>query len=98
MSNAATVPSSTWMLKGSITFKESAALAKQLGAQLNGIEEINWSQVQAVDSSAVSLALELNRLALRHGRRLRHVALPRALMSLANLYGVEHLVSAEPDL
>lgn len=53
---------------------------------------VDLSQLEEVDSSAVSLVLEWLREAQRNQRRLRFTNLPDNLKSLATLYGVLDLI------
>jgi phospholipid transport system transporter-binding protein len=55
---------------------------------------IDLAGVTEVDSSAVSLLLELRRGALRQSRVIEYVNLPHNLQSLAELYGVSELLAA----
>lgn len=56
---------------------------------------VDLSQVEEVDSSAVSLVLEWLREAQRNKRKLSFINLPDNLKSLATLYGVLDLI--QPD-
>lgn len=53
---------------------------------------VDLSQVEAVDSAAVSMLLGWLRAAQRNQRKLHVVALPEDLLSLARLYGVADLL------
>lgn len=53
---------------------------------------VDFSQVEAVDSAAVSMLLGWLRAAQRSQRALRVTGLPDALLSLADLYGVTELL------
>jgi phospholipid transport system transporter-binding protein len=53
---------------------------------------VDLSQLEEVDSSAVSLVLEWLREAQRNQRKLRFTQLPDNLKSLATLYGVLDLI------
>ena len=53
---------------------------------------VDLSQVEAVDSAAVSMLLGWLRAAQRSQRTLRVVGLPEDLLSLAHLYGVSELL------
>lgn len=53
---------------------------------------VDFSQVEAVDSSAVSMLLGWLRAAQRNQRTLRVTGLPDDLLSLARLYGVAELL------
>jgi phospholipid transport system transporter-binding protein len=53
---------------------------------------VDFSQVEAVDSSAVSMLLGWTRAAQRNQRTLRVTGTPDALLSLARLYGVAEML------
>ena len=53
---------------------------------------VDLSQVESVDSSAISLLLGWTRAAQRSQRNLRVTGLPEDLLSLAHLYGVAELL------
>ena len=53
---------------------------------------VDFSQVEAVDSAAVSMLLGWLRAAQRGQHTLRVTGLPEDLLSLANLYGVAELL------
>lgn len=53
---------------------------------------VDFSRVEAVDSSAVSMLLGWLRAAQRNQRTLRVTGLPDDLLSLARLYGVAELL------
>ncbi|MBL8521153.1 MAG: STAS domain-containing protein [Betaproteobacteria bacterium] len=53
---------------------------------------IDFAHVTEIDSSAVALMLHWRRAAERLGKALRYVHLPANLQSLAELYGVDHLI------
>lgn len=53
---------------------------------------VDFSQVEAVDSAAVSMLLGWLRAAQRNERTLRVTGLPEDLLSLADLYGVTELL------
>jgi phospholipid transport system transporter-binding protein len=53
---------------------------------------VDFSQVEAVDSAAVSMLLGWLRAAQRSQRALRVTGLPEDLLSLADLYGVTELL------
>jgi phospholipid transport system transporter-binding protein len=55
---------------------------------------VDLSQLEEVDSSAVSLLLEWLREAQRNQRKLRFTNLPDNLKSLATLYGVLDLIQS----
>ena len=53
---------------------------------------VDLSGVTDVDSSAVSLLLEWRREAAKANRRIDYANVPANLKSLAELYGVSHLI------
>ena len=59
---------------------------------------VDLSQLEEVDSSAISLVLEWLRAAQRSQRALSFVNLPANLTSLASLYGVLDLIQPRPKL
>lgn len=83
-------------IEGAVTMANVTALreqgltlftAPQVSVDLEGVTE--------VDSSAVSLLFEWRRAALAANRRITFENLPANLKSLAALYGVGDLLSAE---
>jgi phospholipid transport system transporter-binding protein len=59
--------------------------------------EIDFSQVEAVDSAAVSLMLSWLRRAQRENVTLNFTKIPDNLVSLARLYGVAELLPTGKD-
>ncbi len=59
--------------------------------------KVDFSQVESVDSAAVSLLLGWNRAARKMQHALRVKALPEDLLSLARLYGVADLLPQQSD-
>ncbi|MDD5240464.1 MAG: STAS domain-containing protein [Sulfuricella sp.] len=55
---------------------------------------VDLSQLEEVDSAAISLLLEWLRAAQRSGRKLSFTHLPDNLKSLATLYGVLDLIQS----
>lgn len=79
----------------SITNLNAAQVLREGAAAIGtGDSRIDFSAVQRCDSSAVACVLAWLRDAQAAGRRLELVALPRDLLSLAKLYGVEALLVA----
>jgi phospholipid transport system transporter-binding protein len=66
----------------------------QMGLQRLAGEDlsVDFSQVESVDSAAISMLLGWERAAQRQGRALRVTGLSEDLLSLARLYGVEKLL------
>ena len=57
-----------------------------------GVTQIDFSAVTEIDSSAVALALEWQRIAAGNKVQLQLCNLPPAMLNLARLYGVSELV------
>ncbi len=55
---------------------------------------VDFSNVEAVDSSAVSMLLAWTRAAQKQGRNLQVENMPDGLKSLAHLYGVDAMLAA----
>ena len=83
-------------LKGAVNLENALALRED-GLRLFTEQEttLDLSGVTEVDSAAVSLLFEWRRAALAANRRIHYVNLPDNLTSLAKLYGVTEIVSAE---
>lgn len=83
-------------LTGAVNLENALALREE-GLRLFTAQEttLDLSGVTEVDSAAVSLLFEWRRAALAANRRIRYVNLPDNLTSLAKLYGVTEIVSAE---
>ena len=83
-------------LKGAVNLENALALREE-GLRLFTEQDttLDLSGVTEVDSAAVSLLFEWRRAALAANRRIRYVNLPDNLTSLAKLYGVAEIVSAE---
>lgn len=77
------------VLSGRLTMSTVPALY-QTGLQLLADEDLqlDFSQVEAVDSAAVSMLLCWARAVQEKQRSLRVTGVPDDLLSLANLYGV----------
>jgi phospholipid transport system transporter-binding protein len=83
-------------LKGAVNLENALALRED-GLRLFTEQEttLDLSAVTEVDSAAISLLFEWRRAALAARRSIRYVNLPDNLTSLAKLYGVTEIVSAE---
>lgn len=83
-------------LKGAVNL-ENAVTLREDGLRLFTEQEttLDLSGVTEVDSAAISLLFEWRRAALAANRSIRYVNLPDNLTSLAKLYGVTEIVSAE---
>lgn len=82
-------------LSGALTLENVVAILDESGRALpaTGRLVIDLAGVTEVDSSAVSLLLELRRGARRQNRDIEFVNLPPNLQSLAELYGVSDLLA-----
>jgi phospholipid transport system transporter-binding protein len=76
--------------------KATIAEASALLAQLDGVDEVDAGALQDFDSSTVALLLEARRRAHARGAALVVRNAPPKLRSLAQLYGVDELLSFEP--
>jgi phospholipid transport system transporter-binding protein len=81
------------VVRGPLTIETAPALF-ETGLQHLTSEDmsVDFSQVEAVDSAAVSLLLGWLRAAQRSQHTLRVTGLPDDLLSLAHLYGVAELL------
>lgn len=81
------------MVRGRLTIATVPAVF-EAGLQHLASEDllVDFSQVEAVDSAAVSMLLGWQRAAQRNRRALRVAVLPGDLLSLADLYGVTELL------
>lgn len=76
-------------VSGRLTMDTIGASFNEAMQPLEGKEWlVDLAQVEAADSSAVSLLLGWKRNAQRHGANLSFVNVPENLRSLADLYGV----------
>jgi phospholipid transport system transporter-binding protein len=83
-----------WMVvQGSLTLATVPALF-ETGLRHLATEDfqVDFSQVDSVDSTAVSMLLGWTRAAQRVQHELRVKGLPENLLSLARLYGVDDLL------
>ena len=81
-------------VQGPVNLENAVALLAQ-GNELFTAPQVtlDLAAVTEVDSSALSLLLEWRREAARNGRAIRYLNLPANLRSLAELYGVDELLS-----
>jgi phospholipid transport system transporter-binding protein len=94
---SATAPGEVLVLDGALSFEtlpEVLAASAEYAARQDVPERltIDFSGIDAIDSSAVALLLEWRRQAMQRGKTLVFVNLPANLLSLARLYGVEELI------
>jgi len=88
-----------WLVvNGNLTMETVPAIF-EAGIQHLANEElrVDFSQVEAVDSAAVSMLLGWTRAAQRSHRQLSVKGLPGDLLSLARLYGVAELLPQSSD-
>ena len=77
------------VVNGPVTLATHVALRAACADLINESVTIDWTDVEAVDSSALALLLDWQR---RTGRPLTHQHLPAGLTALAELYGVKQLL------
>ncbi len=84
-----------WALSGPLTMDTVAHL---LGASsalaMPQAGTIDFGHVDRVDSAAVALLLAWKRRAAVEGASLRFSSVPKSLLSLAQLYGVEEILTS----
>ena len=79
----------------SITNLNAGTIVEAVATAIRGGDcTIDFSLVRRCDTAAVACVLAWMRIAQAGGSTLALVALPRDLVSLARLYGVEHLIGA----
>ncbi|HZN27677.1 MAG TPA: STAS domain-containing protein [Burkholderiales bacterium] len=82
------------LVEGPITIgNATAVLAESQSLFTNPRMVVDLAGVTEVDSAAVSLLLEWRRSAARANRQIAFVNPPQSLKSLAELYGVWHLLA-----
>ena len=83
-------------LPATATLQEAAALAAMLPAAVaegTGVLHIDARALRSVDSSTLALLLQARRLAQAAGRTVAVSGAPSKLLQLAQLYGVDELLS-----
>jgi len=81
-------------LSGAVTLATHTAERQRASDALTaGNVVVDWSAVDEVDSSALSLIFHMRRVAAASHHQVRHERLPRALDALADLYGVADLIA-----
>jgi phospholipid transport system transporter-binding protein len=84
-----------WTCAGALTYANAGAvLAASALLPLPATGEVDLADVDAVDSAAVAVLVALKRRAAGEGRPLTLANAPAALTALADLYGVEEILSA----
>lgn len=71
-----------------------ALFESSLAAVRGGAESVDFSRVEAADSSAVAMSLALLREAEAAGRKLSFLNAPPTMLKLARLYAVDDLFAA----
>jgi len=88
------VDNTRWSYAGPLTYANAGAvlaLAKQMALPMSG--EVDLNDVDAIDSAAVAVLLELKRRAAAEHRPLTFVDVPPTLATLADLYGVDQMLN-----
>jgi phospholipid transport system transporter-binding protein len=86
--------SASLALSGAVTIANYTAARQRAGDALAGGDvTVDWSAVDEVDSSALSLIFYMRRQAAANHHQVRHEHLPHALDALADLYGVADLLA-----
>ena len=89
------------LLPESLTLREARDAMRLLKTTLESESDtlltIDGSQLQRFDSSALAVLLECRRLAQAWGKRFELRALPPKLTELAQLYGIDELLTPEPQ-
>jgi len=82
-----------WHLSGDIVFANiSSVLAETRSHEMPMQFQLDFSKVAEVDTSAISLVLELQRRAIAQKATLNVVGVPANLTSLMQLYGVDEFI------
>jgi phospholipid transport system transporter-binding protein len=95
--NATAASGEVLKLQGALSFESLPAVLAE-SAQFTARTDlpdrlvIDFSEITAIDSSAVALLLEWRRQALTRRKTLEFVNLPPNLLALAQLYGVADLI------
>ncbi len=83
----------SYRIEGAVTLETvGILLAQGLGSFEGPRPRVDFSGVQAVDSSALSLMLEWTRQLRRQGRDIAFANLGPSLASLSHLYGIADLI------
>jgi len=83
-----------WLLAGALSFDTAASvLESSRKAALPKTGTVDLSRLVGVDSAAVAVVLAWQRRAAAEGVALSFAGTPASLAALADLYGVEELVS-----
>jgi phospholipid transport system transporter-binding protein len=83
-----------WVLAGPLMISNVAGvLAASVGVPLPATGRVDLKGVDPVDSAGVAILLEWKRRALAEGTKLAFDNVPPTMVSLAELYGVDELLS-----
>jgi phospholipid transport system transporter-binding protein len=86
-----------WLPTGPLTMDSVATMLEaSIEAAFPATGVVDLERVEAVDSAGVALLLAWKRRAAADGKPLTFAHIPPSLASLAQLYGVEELLVAEP--
>lgn len=90
----------TVALPAAVTMDQAGAVLRTLEAALaaQGTDEalsVDASALVELDTAAIALLLQAQRLAARQGRRFELAGAPNKLIELARLYGVESLLGSD---
>jgi phospholipid transport system transporter-binding protein len=88
-----TQQANTWQLSGNLVFANiSSVLAESESLPMPAQLQLNFSAVDEVDTSAISLILELQRRAISQNSKISVQEVPDNLTSLMQLYGVDAFI------
>ena len=80
-------------LDGAVTVDSIGELLRELQPQLaSGVDVLDFSAVETVDSAALALIFSAMRYAQQAGNTLSLLGLPPSFATLAELYGVSELL------
>lgn len=81
-------------ITGAVTVDSVGGLLRELQPQLEkGVNTLDFSGVEGVDSAALALIFSAMRQTRRAGRTLTCTGLPPSFTTLADLYGVSDLLT-----
>lgn len=84
-----------WVVAGPLTINNVAGvLASSVGVPLPQTGRVDLKDVDPVDSAGVALMLEWKRRAAAEGKALAFDNIPASMASLAELYGVDGLLTS----
>ena len=82
-------------IDGAVTVDSIGGLLRELQPKLaSGVDVLDFSSVETVDSAALALIFSAMRYAQQAGHTLSLVGLPNSFATLAELYGVSELLPA----